>query len=89
MFLPVYPSIFHISDPIRSDPISFKDSIREAHKNHTKSLVYLIGIIEDLYLDWHKYKGIDVSDQKSKIATLINEKTFDFQVLVREILIAS
>lgn len=36
------------------------DRITEEFKHHTRQLDYLYGIVKDLFIDWHKFKGANV-----------------------------
>ncbi len=58
---------------------------RKEYKSRAKSLEYLIGIIEDLFYDWNKFKGEDVSTRRDAISNVISERDFNFNNLVNVI----
>ena len=48
-----------------------QETIRAEFKARTKSMEYLSGILIDLFVDWHKLKGIDTKNRVPEIQQAI------------------
>lgn len=54
-----------------------QQEIRQDFKARETSLEYLAGIIQDLYVDWHSLKGVDVKRNLAQVSQLILSGDFE------------
>ena len=89
--LPLHHSLFLIhsttlSFSLSSTPhslfLSFSPSSRQEFKNRARSLEYLSGIITDLFVDWHRLRGVDSRRKIGDLQRAIMASGDDFDGLI-------
>merc|ERR1712032_1194683 len=59
-------------DPDYAKIIDNREKILREFKERPKALKSLYGIVTDLYVDMHKFKGIDIARDRNRMLPLMN-----------------
>lgn len=67
--------------PEYAEILKGQESINREFKDRARALEYLTGIVTDLFVDWHRLRGVEVSHRMAHLQQVINSGDFNALVL--------